>query len=138
MRNSSCFHNVVPTLSLLHHRHMAPSATCSRCGANDETILHCLRDCRFSKSIWFKLGFTDQIFFTEDNAHNWIKNKASGRRYSIFFAGIWWTWRHRNLMRLNHETWSLHRLSYHIQSTTETIEASFQSVSALHSDIIVR
>jgi len=40
-------------------------------------------------------------------------------------------------MCLNHETWSLHWLSYHIQSTAETIEASFQSVSAPHSDIMV-
>lgn len=31
--------NVVPTLSLLHHRNIAPSPTCARCGEDDETFL---------------------------------------------------------------------------------------------------
>jgi len=44
-------HNAVPTLSLLHHYHIAPSTTFSRCGDDDETILHCLHDCRFSSHI---------------------------------------------------------------------------------------
>jgi len=87
-------HNVVPTLSLLHHRHIAPTATCSRCGESEETVLHCLRDCRFSSNIWYMLGFTDHGFFSEGCAHNWIKNNADGTNSSTFFAGLWWTWRH--------------------------------------------
>lgn len=63
-------HNVVPTLSMLHHCHIAPSATCSRCGDNEETLLHCLCDYRFSSSNSCKLGFTAHDFFSEGRAHN--------------------------------------------------------------------
>ena len=41
-------HNVVPTLTLLQHRNMGTSATCSRCGEQDQTLLHCLRILIFS------------------------------------------------------------------------------------------
>ena len=82
-------HNANPTLSLLHHRHIAPSATCSRCGEDDETLLHCLRDCSFSKIIWIKLGFTTQDPFFEGTVHNWLKNNATGAHSSTFLASLW-------------------------------------------------
>jgi hypothetical protein len=47
--------NVVPTLSLLHRRNITPSPTCVRCREEDETFLHCVRDCRFSRIIWQNL-----------------------------------------------------------------------------------
>ena len=56
--------NASPTLSLLHHRNMAPSVTCARCGDHDETFLDCVCDCRFSSTIWHKIGFTGADFFT--------------------------------------------------------------------------
>jgi len=62
----------VPTLSLLHHRSMAIAATCSHCGEEEETLLHCFRDCRFSKNIWHEIGFSDAHFFSDQNAHNWL------------------------------------------------------------------
>jgi len=122
-------HNVVPTLSLLHHRHIATSATCSRCGEEDESMLHCLRDCSFSKNIWLKLSFTNHDFFGEEYALNWIKINATSVRSSTFLAGFWWTWRHRNQMCLSHETWSLTRINLHIQNTTDLIKATFHTAS---------
>jgi len=41
-------HNVVPTLSLLNHKNITPFATCSCCDVQEETFLHCVRDCTFS------------------------------------------------------------------------------------------
>jgi len=105
---------------------------------NEETILHCIRDCRFSSIIWHKLGFTGQDFFSESCAHNWIKNNANGTHPSTFLAGLWWTWRHRNLMCLSHETWSLTRLSFLIHDTADSIDASFQTATATHQDHMVR
>ena len=131
-------HNVVPTLFLLHHRHIAPTAACSRCGEQDETIRHCLRDCRFSSSIWFNLGFTDQAFFSDSVAHSWIKNNANGNRPSTFLADLWWKWRHRNLMCLNHETWTLLRLSFLIHDTADSIDASLQTTTVSHQNCMVR
>ena len=84
-------HDAVPTLALLHRRNIATSATCPRCGEDDETTMHCLRDCHFSSDIWLQLGFTSQEFFTESNAHNWIKSMAATTRSFLFFSGLWWT-----------------------------------------------
>ncbi|GAU35593.1 hypothetical protein TSUD_295290 [Trifolium subterraneum] len=69
-------HNSVPTLYLLNHRKMSSSATCTRCGLQNESFLHCIRDC------------------------------ATSSQALIFSAGVWWSWRHRNLMCLNNETCS--------------------------------
>jgi len=131
-------HNDIPNLSLLHRHNIAPAATCSRCGENEETVLHCIWDCRFSSVIWQKLGFINQEFFSENCAHNWLKNNANGIRPSTFLAGLWWIWRHRNLMCLSHETWFLTRLSFLIHDTASSIDASFQTASANHQDHMFR
>lgn len=131
-------HNDVPTLSLLHHRHIATSATYSRCGEEDKSLLHCLRDCSFSKNIWLKLSFTNHNFFGEESALNWIKINATGSRSTTFLAGLWWTWRHRNQMCLSHETWSLTRINLQIQNTVDLIKATYHTAPVPHIDRMVR
>lgn len=111
---------------MLHHRNMATAATCSRCGEEDETILHCFRDCCFSKNVWHKMEFTDTHFFSGQNAHSWINVAATGPRSSYFLAALWWVWRHRNLMCLNNETWSLFRITNNIQNSADRNIKSFQ------------
>jgi ribonuclease HI len=59
-------------------------------------------------------------------------------RSSLFLADLWWTWRHRSLICLSQETWSLPRLNYHIQNTVDVIEATFHSAPVLHTDRMVR
>jgi len=51
------------SLSLLHHRQIISSTTCSRCGVFEETVIHCIRDCSSSKAIWQHIGFSDPSFF---------------------------------------------------------------------------
>jgi len=120
-------HEVVPTMGLLHHRNMANAATCSHCGEDNETLLHCFRDCRFSKEVWHEIGFTDTHFFTEQNAHSWVNTAATGPISTCFLAALWWVWRHRNLMCLNNETWSLFRIINNINNSTDAIIKSFQN-----------
>jgi len=105
---------------------MAPSATCSRCGEDDETLIHCIRDYRFSRNIWNKIGFSDGDFFSAQNAHVWINSATSGPRGSLFLAGLWWVWRYRNLMCLNNEFWSLFRITNNIHNSAEAIRTTFQ------------
>lgn len=76
-------HDAVPTLFLLHHRHITISTTCVRCDEAEETFMHCIRDCRFSCTIWQKLGFTNQDFFTTNCAHDWLKTGTKGPRSSL-------------------------------------------------------
>jgi len=119
-------HNAVPTMSLLHHRNMASAATCSRCGEEDETLMHCFRDCRFSKTIWLNIGFSDTHFFSDQDAPSWIHVAATGSRNSCFLAALWWIWRQHNLMCLNNETWSLFRITNNIHNYTGDIIKSLQ------------
>jgi len=122
-------HNAVDTLCLLNHKNIAPSVICSRCGLEDETFLHCVRDCRFSLVIWHQMGFTNSEFFSITDAHTWLKVGAKGSQPISFSAGVWWSWRHRNLMCLGGETWSLHHLTCNIKNSIEVIKASFSSTS---------
>lgn len=90
---------------MVHHRKIAPSANSSCCGDQEETFLHCVHDCRFSSIIWNKIGFSGSDFFSTTSPHDWIKNGFKGPCPSISLAGLWWIWRHRNMMCLNNEVW---------------------------------
>jgi hypothetical protein len=46
----------------------------------------------------------------------------------LFSASVWWSWRHRNLMCLNNETWSSSRLSFNIRAMVETSRICFYPV----------
>jgi hypothetical protein len=48
----------------------------------------------------------------------------------MFSSNVWWAWRHRNLMCLNNETWSLNRISFNIKSMVETFTTCFVSRSS--------
>jgi len=110
---------------------MASSALCSRCGLEDETFLHCVRDCNFSKSIWHHVGFHDENFFSDMEVSRWLKEGSLGHQSFIFVATVWWAWRHRNLMCLSNETWSLSRLSYNIHSMVDSFNLCFKNNSQI-------
>jgi hypothetical protein len=42
---------------MLNNRGMLNFDSCPRCPNSSESILHCLRDCSFSRSIWLSIGF---------------------------------------------------------------------------------
>ncbi|MCI78242.1 replication protein A1-like protein, partial [Trifolium medium] len=48
------------------------------------------------------------------DVYDWLKMGVIGTQSLIFSGGIWWSWRHRNPMCLNNETWSLSRISFNI------------------------
>lgn len=130
-------HNAVSALSLLHHRHIAASATCSRCVDEEETLLHFLRDCNHSKNSCHKIGFTAQEFYIEDTTSTWIKSHATGARSTIFQADLWWMSRNRNQMCLSAESWSLTQINFHVQNTMATIETALHSEAIPHPDCMV-
>ncbi|GAU50021.1 hypothetical protein TSUD_186220 [Trifolium subterraneum] len=109
---------------------MNPSATCTRCGLQDESLLHCIRDCEFSRSLWNHIGFNSLDFFSNLVVYDWLKLGATSSKALIFLAGVWWSWRHRNLMFLNNETWSLSRLSFYIRAMVETFRNCFFSAAS--------
>ncbi|KAK2442044.1 hypothetical protein QL285_013270 [Trifolium repens] len=108
---------------------MSHSATCIRCDIQDESFLHCIRDCEFSRSLWNHIGFNNVDFFSNLDVYDWLKLGATGSQALLFSAGVWWSWRHRNLMCLNNETCSLSQLSFNIQTMVETSRNCFSPVS---------
>ncbi|MCI11915.1 S-like ribonuclease [Trifolium medium] len=97
---------------------MSHSGTCIRCGFQDESFLHCIQDCEFSRRLWNHIDFDNLDFFL--NLDDWLKLGATGSQALTFLASVWWSWRHRNLMCLVNETWSLSRLSFNIRAMVET------------------
>ena len=108
---------------------MVNSAICSRCGDQDETFLHCVRDCTFSIIIWQRIDFASQPFFFSNSVTNWLQEGVKCSRTSVFFAALWWLWRHCNLMCLN-ETMSVTRLCSNIFSYAESISTSLCNPSS--------
>jgi len=119
-------HNSVPTLSLLNHRNIAPTATCSRCNLHVESFLHCVRDCHYSTNIWQHSRFNDPDFFSNLIDHDWLKDGLMDPQCFLFAACLWWAWRHRNNMCLSNETWPTHHLSYNIQSMVGNFKVCFK------------
>jgi hypothetical protein len=93
--------NFVLTLLLLNNWHMASSDLFSHCGLEDESFLHCVRDCNFPRIIWNHVGFNDANFFADMEVSHWLKE---GPKAFLFTATVWWAWCHRNLMCLSNGT----------------------------------
>jgi len=118
-------HNSIPTLSLLHHRNITPSATCPRCGDFEETMFHCICDCRFSRTIWQHIGFTDNSFYFSSSVEEWIKEGLKENLTNLFATSLWWIWRNRNASCLNNETITLQRLASQINALAEDIKICY-------------
>jgi len=111
---------------------MVASPLCTRCGDQDETFFHCIRDCQFSMEIWKKIGFTSQHFFSSTSAQVWLKE---GTKSILFLSGLWWIWRHRNLMCIGNKTLSITQLCSNVFSMAESIKSStIISAPVLHPD----
>jgi hypothetical protein len=67
---------------------MCPSAICTRCGIQDESFLHCIKDCEFSRSLWNHIGFKDLDFFSNPDVYDWLKLDASDSQALLFSAGV--------------------------------------------------
>lgn len=83
-------HNSVPTLSHLDHRNISPSVVFIHCGLAEETFLHCVRDCTFSRSTWQLVGFNDPKNFSDMDVSDWLKVSSMGSQTFLFAAYTWW------------------------------------------------
>lgn len=130
--------NAVPTQSMLHHRNIIHSPTCSRCGLQEETFFHCMRDCRISTDIWQLIGFTDSGFFAFENIADWLKEGMKGPKATIFAAGLWWVWICRNAMCINNEQMPIQRVTANIRNATDSIMQAFPSHQFDHLERYIR
>lgn len=119
------FHNSIPTLATLNHRGIIQSIDCRFCLRQEETLLHCIRDCPRVKRLWERLGFEEAAFFQQMNVKSWLKQGATGRNDKLFIATVWWSWKARNAKCFNNEEIPSHRLLLSILNLHATLKACF-------------
>jgi len=130
--------NAIPTLTVLNHRNISPSSTCSRCGLHDETFFLCMRDCSFSRNIWHHIGFNGRGFYETESVADWHKEGTKGTPDATFASGLWWVWMCRNAMSINNEQMTVHRVAASIWNSSEDIKLSFPSSSDVQLDRYIR
>ncbi|XP_057438018.1 uncharacterized protein LOC130730125 [Lotus japonicus] len=88
-------HDALPTNECRFKRCLTPSSECVLCHDGDETVLHCLRDCRVAKELWNRVGFAaaNPLFLVQDQ-HVWLR-ELLGDSDPLASAAIWWIWRVR-------------------------------------------
>jgi hypothetical protein len=103
----------------------------------EETLFHCLRDCRFSRDVWLHIGFNDTAFFASDDAADWLKEGSKGPNATIFAAGLWWVWVRRNSMCFSNEQMPLHRVAANIMNSADSILHAFPPYQTGHLERLV-
>ncbi|KAK9044065.1 hypothetical protein V6N11_072385 [Hibiscus sabdariffa] len=127
------FHGRILTNENRCIRHLCEDPVCSICASSDESILHVLRDCRSTATLWssivprqqlrefFHLEIADWILY---NLNSRCLLKGSNIPWNIFFAVlVWQIWKLRNsivfsdvdipnMVLLSHcRSWSYHIIS---------------------------
>ncbi|KAF7827350.1 reverse transcriptase [Senna tora] len=80
------FHYGLPTASRLFNINCIPSPVCSLCNSHSEDILHVLRDCSFSNSIWLFFHLPPSFFSLDFRP--WLHKNLSTSDISLL--GIPW------------------------------------------------
>ena len=80
-------HNAIPINLIRFSRGLAASALCARCNLEEESILHCLRDCPVARSAWSHLPYSTNTNFFSSNVHDWVTTNSSN---VLFLSGVWW------------------------------------------------
>ena len=103
-----CMHHSIGVMHCLVARGLQVDAYCPRCHVKEESILHMLRDCSFSKNVWQQLGGQVNIlnFCSSSSLQDWLITNATSNGYhrpgplpwnQVFLFGIWLLWKDRNL-----------------------------------------
>ena len=106
-------HHSVGVNQCLVDRGLLMEACCPRCHREVESILHMLRDCPYSRSVWNHLGgcVNNSIFFSMSiqewlfsNATSKIQHNSGPLPWSlVFLFSLWLLWKDRNLCVFNHK-----------------------------------
>ncbi|CAN1764377.1 Putative ribonuclease H protein At1g65750 [Linum perenne] len=79
-------------------RHISTTEECPRCGADEESIEHCLRSCPVAQQVWSQLvaGPNLSQFLNVDYKVWWEVNIRSQSWGVDFGVACWLLWKHRN------------------------------------------
>lgn len=89
-------HDSIPTSSELKRRHVTTEEHCPVCGGNNETALHIMRDCHFSRMYWALANFPATcIYFPCDSTWDWVNGvrvRMDGKEFDHFVVSCWCIW----------------------------------------------
>jgi hypothetical protein len=91
-------HNALPTNSTIFHRNLSSDSVCIRRLDVDEDAIHCLHDCGMAHDIWTDLGMANKDDFMTRSVYQWIRKFTYSDITSLFVVGMWWIWKHRNMV----------------------------------------
>ena len=108
-----CMHLSLGVNQCLVDRGLLMEACCPRCHGEVESIMHMLRDCPFSRTVWNHLGgcVNNSIFFSM-SIHDWLFSNATSKIQHnsgplpwslVFLFSLWLLWKDRNLCVFKHK-----------------------------------
>ncbi|CAM8926233.1 unnamed protein product [Rhodiola kirilowii] len=105
------FHNSWPVAVNLASRGISVDVRCQICGFHQESILHLLSQCWWSKALWNLLGIQFSsveglLVCTADWLWKIILSREEDELLRIC-AGVWFIWRHRNEVWHGKEMWDV-------------------------------
>lgn len=115
-------HEAIPSNAIRARRHVTNDPSCQRCGSDQETIIHTLRDCSKARVVWAKLPFHDEADFYSLDCLEWINHYMSQSQNSLFATACWIIWKARNSEIFNDVSWS--------------VWFSLNQITCLHMDIV--
>lgn len=98
--------NALPSNARRHHKHLAISAACVRCGAVSEDADHVLRQC--PRSVWMWSQFARLLAKVPVAAplRFWLYTHLQVQDNALFCAVIWNVWKWRNSFAFDHTPWT--------------------------------
>ncbi|CAN1141919.1 Putative ribonuclease H protein At1g65750 [Linum perenne] len=83
-------------------RHLSDNASCPRCAAMDESIMHVTRDCPFASEVWDKAGVsTAATIQTETDFECWFTEVLKHDKALDIKILCWYLWKARNELVFN-------------------------------------
>ena len=88
-------HNALPTKFFRWRMALASLDICSKCYEEEESQLHCLRDCVKVREVWHLVGTYEECLGFQHIAL-WLHHLTSSVNCPFYCATLWWIWRARN------------------------------------------
>jgi hypothetical protein len=121
-------HGKIPNNSVRFNHHMTNDASCPRCGAAEETILHTLRDCPKAKRIWDMMRFSGSQIFLVSSCYDSFTHCASEKNGQLFLISCWYIWKARNEELFSDTSWEDWKVLNLINTHHDATIRSFGSV----------